>query len=56
MSFYALDEGSAGLGAFIAAMLAVVIGVQWVVAGFALIMVLLSLLLFVMLPRVRKLD
>lgn len=56
MSVYALTEGVASLGVFVAAILAESFGVPLTVGGFALTMVLLSLLAMVFLPRIRKLD
>ena len=56
MSLYAMQEGITSLGAFIAAMLAGVIGVSWVVGSFASAIVILSLFALVFLPQIRKLD
>jgi MFS family permease len=56
MSIYSLQDGVSSLGGFIAAMVAVVIGTPWTVGGFAMAMVLLSVLAMVFLPRIRKLD
>ncbi|RJQ39766.1 MAG: MFS transporter [Dehalococcoidia bacterium] len=55
MSLYAMEDGITSLGSFIAAMVAVVAGVTWTVAGFACALVLLSLLA-VFLPGIRKLE
>ena len=56
LSLYTMEGGVTSLGVFGAAMLAEVIGVPWTVGGFALTLVLLSLLALVFLPRIRKLD
>jgi MFS family permease len=56
MSLYSLQDGILSLGGFIAAMVAGLIGTPWTVFSFALAMVLLSLLSFIFLPRIRKLD
>jgi MFS family permease len=56
MSLYAMEEGTTSLGAFFAAMLAAVVGVPFTVIGFALTMVLLSVLVMAFLPRIRKME
>lgn len=56
MSLYSMELGISNLGAFGAALLAGVIGVSLTVGGFALTLVLLSLVAMVFLPRIRKLD
>ncbi|RJQ40382.1 MAG: MFS transporter [Dehalococcoidia bacterium] len=56
MSLYGMEEGTASLGVFVAAMLAEVYGVPWTVGGFAIVVILLALLALAFLPRMRKLD
>jgi len=56
MSIYTMEEGLSNLGIFGAAVLAEVIGVPWTVGGFAIALVILSLLALLFFPRVRKLD
>jgi len=56
MSIYMMEFGLMGFGVFAAALLAEAIGVQWAVGGFAMVLVLLSILALVFLPRIRKLD
>lgn len=56
MSLFLMQFGLASFGAFAAGMLTSVIGVQWAVGGFAIVLVLLSILALVFVPRLRKLD
>lgn len=56
MSIYNMEFGVTSLAGFAAGLLAEGIGVQWTVGGFAIVLVLLSALGFVFLPRLRKLD
>ncbi|MFH0941476.1 MAG: MFS transporter [Chloroflexota bacterium] len=56
MSLYAMEDGVTSLGGFVAAMVAGVIGVQWVVGSFALVLILLSIMTIVLIPRIRKLE
>jgi len=56
MSLYDMDHGLTGLGTFGAGLLAKAIGVQWALGGFAMILVLLSVLMLVFASRVRNLE
>ena len=56
MSVYTLEFGLTSFGAFIAGMLGEVINVQWVLSGFALVLMLLTISTFLFIPRMRKLD
>ncbi len=56
MSIYMMEFGLSSLGTFAAGLLAEGIGVQWAVGGFAMVLVLVSILALVFLPRLRKLD
>ena len=56
MSIYTMEISIMSLGTFIAAMLSEVIGVQWAVSSFAIALVLISLLVIVFVPQLRKLD
>jgi MFS family permease len=56
MSFYEMDHGLTSLGTFGAGLLAEAIGAPRALGGFAIILVLLSVLALVFVPRVRKLE
>jgi MFS family permease len=56
MSFYGLNIGLSSFGSFFAAMLVAAIGVQWSVGGMALVLVGLSVVALLFIPRLRKLD
>jgi len=56
MSIYSLQDGVTQLGGFLSAMVAGVIGTPWTVFSFAFILALVSLLSFIFLPMIRKLD
>jgi len=56
MSIFFMQFGLTSFGAFIAGILAEVVGVQIAVGGFALVLVILSVLAIVFLPRIRNLD
>jgi len=56
MSILMMQFGLVSFGTFAAAVLAERIGVQWAVGGFAMVLVLMSILALVFLHRIRKLD
>ncbi|MBA7637305.1 Enterobactin exporter EntS [subsurface metagenome] len=56
MSVYMMEFGLTSFGTFAAGVMAEAIGVQWAVGGFALVLVFLSILAIVFVPRIRKLD
>ena len=56
MSLYGLNIGLSSFGSFFAAILVAAIGLQWSVGGMALIMVALSIVALLFMPRLRKLD
>ena len=56
MSIYMMEFGLTSFGGFAAGILAEVIGVQWAVGGFAIVLVFLSILALAFAPRIRKLD
>lgn len=56
MSVYGMDHGLTSLGTFGVGLLAEVIGIQWAVGGFAMILVFLSILTLAFVPRLRRLD
>lgn len=56
MSIMMMEFGLSSFGTFGAALLAEAIGVQWAVGGFAIVLVLLSILTLAFVPRLCKLD
>ena len=56
MSFYEMEHGLTSLGVFGTGLLAEAVGVQWALGGFAIVLVFLSLLALVFVPRIRRLD
>jgi len=56
MSLYVMQFGLASFGTFVAGLLAEAFGVQRAVGGFAVVLIVLSILALVFLPRIRKLD
>jgi len=56
MSIYMMEFGLASVATFAAGLIAEAVGVQWAVGGFAMVLVLLSILALVFIPRLRKLD
>jgi MFS family permease len=56
LSFFMLCFGLSSLGAFFAGILAEGIGVQWAVGSLAMLLVVMTLLVFALVPRIRKLD
>ncbi len=56
MSIYMMEFGLMSFGVFAAGVLAESFGVQSVVGGFAVLLVVLTLLAFAFIPRIRKLD
>jgi MFS family permease len=56
MSINMMDMGLSSLGTFFTGLLAESIGAPWAIGGFAMVLVLLSILALLFMPRVRKLD
>lgn len=56
MSIYMMEFGLMGFGVFGAGLLAEITSVQWAVGGFAAVLVVMSILALVLVPRIRKLD
>lgn len=56
MSIYMMEFGLMGFGVFGAGLLAEMVGVQWAVGSFAGVLVVMSILALVFVPRIRKLD
>ena len=55
-SFYGMEMGFSSFGAFFAGILVPVIGVHWAVGGLAMVLIVLSLLVWFFIPRLRNLD
>ncbi len=56
ISIYMMEFGLSSFGTFVAGLMAESMGVQWAVGGFAMVLVLMSILTLVFVPRLRKLD
>jgi MFS family permease len=56
MSFMMMGIGFSSLGTFFAGILAEAIGIQWSIGGLAVILVVASLALLILTPRLRKLE
>ncbi|MFC1999025.1 MFS transporter [Chloroflexota bacterium] len=56
MSIYTMELGIMSLGAFMAALLSEVIGVQWAVGSFAIALIFIASLVMVFVPQLRRLD
>ena len=56
MSIYMMEFGLTSFGTFAAGLMAEAWGVQGVVGGFAMVLVLLSISALFFIPRIRKLD
>lgn len=56
MSIYMMEFGLVSFGAFAAGVMVESLGVEWVIGGFAMALVLVSLLASAFIPQIRKLD
>jgi MFS family permease len=56
MSINMMNMGLSSLGTFLAGILAEGIGAQWAIGGFAMVLVLLSILTIIFVPKIRRLD
>jgi MFS family permease len=56
MSIFTMQVGLMGFCGFGAALLTKIIGVQWAIGGFAIVLVFLSILTLAFVPRLRKLN
>jgi MFS family permease len=56
MSIYTMDFAFTSVGIAIAALIAESVGIQWVVSSFAVILIVISLLVVVFVPKVRRLN
>jgi len=56
MSLYTMELALSSFGTFFAGLLAEVIGVQWAIGGFAMVLILLAVLAMALVPRLRHLN
>jgi hypothetical protein len=56
MSIYMMQFGLTSFSSFAAGLIAELVNIQWVVGGFAMVLVLISLLALVFARRLRQLD
>ena len=56
MSVYMMEFGMTSFASFAAGMMAEAMGAQWTLGGFAMVLVLVSLLALALVPRIRRLD
>jgi MFS family permease len=56
MSIYIMEFGLRSFGVFLAALLAEEIGVQWSIGGLAVILVIVSVVAILFVPRIRRLE
>jgi MFS family permease len=56
MSVYTMNFSVTSLGTFAAALLSNVVGIQWALGGFAMVLVLITLLITVFAPKLYRLD
>lgn len=56
VSILMMEWGLTSFGSFGAALLAETVGVQWAVGGFALVLIFLTILAFIFVPRFRRLE
>ncbi len=56
MSFYMMEFGLMSLGTFTAGILAEALGAQWALGGFATVLVFISIVALVFVPKLRNLD
>ena len=56
MSIYVMEFGLSSLGTFFAGILSGIMGVQWAVGGFAIILSLIAMAVIIFSPRLRNLD
>lgn len=56
MSIYMMEFGLTSFGTFAAGLMAESIGVQWAIGGFAVTLIIISILALFFLPRLRRLD
>ncbi len=56
MSVYMMEFGLTSFGTFAAGLIAEAVGAQWALGGFAMVLVLVSILALAFVPRIRKLD
>ena len=57
MSIYTMNFGFTSLGTFVAGLMAdTSIGVEWTVGGFAMVLVVITVIVAISFPRIRKLQ
>ncbi|MBI2852268.1 MAG: MFS transporter [Chloroflexi bacterium] len=56
MSIFMMEAGLSAFATFMVALLADVMGVQWSLGGFAILLVIVSVVMLLFVPRLRKLD
>jgi MFS family permease len=56
MSIFNLDIGLSAITTFAAGLMAETVGVQWAIGGFATVLIFLTILTLVFVPRLRRLD
>ena len=56
MSVYTMEFGLTSFGQFAAGMLAAVYNVQWVLGGFAIALIFVTIVVMIFVPRIRRLD
>lgn len=56
MSFFMMGIGLASLGTFFGGLIAEIIGIQWSIGGLAIILTLITVIIYVFIPQLRNLD
>jgi predicted MFS family arabinose efflux permease len=56
MSFMMMELGFSSLGTFFAGVISEAIGIQWTIASLAILLIVMSILMFTLTPRLRKLE
>ena len=56
MSVYMMEFGLSSFAVFLAALLSEVVGVQWAVGSFAIILIFVAISMLIFMPRIRNLD
>ena len=56
MSIYMMEFGLMSFAVFFAGLVADTIGIQWAIGGMAMVLVVLTILVFAFSPRLRRLD
>lgn len=56
MSFFMMGVGFASLGTFFGGLIAETIGIQWSIGGLAIMLTIITMIIYVFTPQLRKLD